>query len=168
MSVSVAAILSPERVGVSTDASGRAQTKDSILEQVSVLLARGTTSRAPGRGPSQRDILRVLVERERMQSTGVGLGVAIPHGTLDGVEAHVGALLVCRPAVPFDALDGRPVSVVFALLGPKGAAALHLKLLARVARLLRDESARSRLSGVDSEATVYSLLLELERAHAGQ
>jgi PTS system nitrogen regulatory IIA component len=168
VSVSVAAILSPERVGVLADAPGRAHTKDAILERVSELLARGATSAADCRAPSKSDILRVLLDRERMQSTGVGLGVAIPHGTADGLIKPIGALLVCRPAVPFDAIDGRPVSVVFALLGPKGAAAQHLKLLARVARLLRDEVVRSRLMGVETEATAYSLVLELERVHEGR
>lgn len=161
--MSVAAILSPERVGLFEAPPGRALSKHEVLERLSTLVVRGP-SLEYATAPSRTEVLRVLVERERMQSTGVGLGVAIPHGTIDGLAEHVGALLVCRPGVAFDAIDGKPVSVVFGLLGPRGSAALHLKHLARIARLMRDDVARERLAAAANDADLFERVIGLERS----
>jgi len=91
------------------------------------------------------EVHRVLVEREELQSTGLGESVAIPHGALEGLENQVAAIILSRPPVDFDAIDGRPVHIVVAVLSPKRAAGEHLKTLARISRLLRTESFRARL-----------------------
>lgn len=161
--MSVTAVLTPERIFVAGDGATRVHDKAGALVQLSQLFASASAGRKPGRSPAPDEILRVLVERERQQSTGVGGGVAIPHGAMGNLDAQLGALLVIRPAIDFDAVDGVPVSIVFGLLGPRGAPAAHLKLLARVARLLRDEDARGRIAQVRTGAEAFTLVSELDR-----
>jgi PTS system nitrogen regulatory IIA component len=88
---------------------------------------------------------RVLAERETLASTGVGSGVAIPHGRLPGLSTIQAALGICREGVPFDAIDGRPVHIFVAILAPEQQSSQHLKVLARVSRVLRDATTRARL-----------------------
>jgi PTS system nitrogen regulatory IIA component len=92
----------------------------------------------------------------------VGGGVAVPHGAVDEVPQQVGALLVCPIPIPFDAIDGEPVSILFALIGPKGAPAQHLKVLARVSRLLRRDAFRARLAAATDGAQAYALIRDNE------
>jgi len=108
-------------------------------------------------------ILRVLTERERLQSTGVGGGVAVPHGSVAELQSQIGALLVCPRPIDFDAIDGAPVNILFALVGPKGAPAEHLKILARVSRLLREAAFRERLAQAQSGSEAYRLISSSER-----
>ncbi len=150
-------ILSAERVAVSNLAEGSVRDKPSALERLAGLLATGQ------RVVDAERILQVLVERERLQSTGVGGGVAVPHGSVDHLERQVGALLVCPDPIPFDAIDGEPVNILFALVGPKGVPAEHLKILARVSRLLRDGSFRRRLGQVTAGREAYELMCATDR-----
>jgi PTS system nitrogen regulatory IIA component len=109
-------------------------------------------------GQSERTILEILLQREKLGSTGVGNGVAIPHGKLPKLGQVFGLFARLERPVDFDALDGQPVDLVFLLLAPEGAGADHLKALARVARLLRDpEVARKLRSSNDVEA-LYAVL----------
>ena len=109
-------------------------------------------------GQSDRAILEILLQRERLGSTGVGNGVAIPHGKLPKLNKVLGLFARLERPVDFDALDGQPVDLVFLLLAPEGAGADHLKALARVARLLRDpEVARKLRESRDAEA-LYAVL----------
>jgi PTS system nitrogen regulatory IIA component len=109
-------------------------------------------------GQSDRAILEILLQRERLGSTGVGNGVAIPHGKLAKLSGVFGLFARLDRPVDFDALDGQPVDLVFLLLAPEGAGADHLKALARVARLLRDpEVARTLRQSRDAE-TIYAVL----------
>jgi nitrogen PTS system EIIA component len=144
-------ILSAEQVSVSNEAEGVVAGKAEALRRIALLLARGA-----GRTPEE--IERVLAEREKLQSTGVGGGVAIPHGALDGLDRQFGALLLCPDPIDFDAIDGAPVSILFAVIGPKRAAGEHLKTLARVSRLLRDDGFRKRLLKAPSGADAFNII----------
>lgn len=109
-------------------------------------------------GQPERTILEILLQREKLGSTGVGNGVAIPHGKLPKLGQVFGVFARLERPVDFEALDGQPVDLVFLLLAPEGAGADHLKALARVARLLRDpEVARKLRSSSDAEA-LYAVL----------
>jgi len=109
-------------------------------------------------GQSERVILEVLLQREKLGSTGVGNGIAIPHGKLAKLSKVFGLFARLERAVDFEALDGQPVDLIFLLLAPEGAGADHLKALARVARLLRDpEVARKLRESSDAEA-LYAVL----------
>ena len=109
-------------------------------------------------GRSEREVLDVLMQRERLGSTGIGGGIAIPHGKLAKLDRLFGAFARLERQVDFEALDGQPVDLMFLLLAPEGAGADHLKALARVARLLRDpEIARKLRESRDAEA-IYAVL----------
>ena len=100
----------------------------------------------------------MLMERERLQSTGVGGGVAIPHGSLDKLDRTLGAVLLCPSPIDFDAIDGAPVSILFAVVGPRRAAGEHLKTLARVSKLLRDDRFRQRLISAKTGRDAFALI----------
>jgi nitrogen PTS system EIIA component len=132
------------------------RSKEAALERLSELLA--VESNAP-----KDDILRVLSERERLQSTGVGGGVAVPHGALGSIDRQLGAVLLCRQPIDFDAIDGQPVGILFALIGPKGAPAQHLKVLAKMSRLLREPGFRDQLKRAETGEEAYKLICAMEQ-----
>jgi nitrogen PTS system EIIA component len=109
-------------------------------------------------GHSEKQIFETLMQREKLGSTGVGNGVAIPHGKLPKLTKLFGLFARLERPVDFEALDGQPVSLIFLLLAPEGAGADHLKALARVARVLRDpDTARKLRESRDAEA-IYAVL----------
>lgn len=109
-------------------------------------------------GQNERAILEILMQREKLGSTAVGNGVAIPHGKLPKLGRLFGLFARLERPVDFEALDGQPVDLVFLLLAPESAGADHLKALARVARMLRDaETARKLRESRDADA-VYAVL----------
>ena len=154
-------ILSSDRVRVATSDSS-VKSKDDALHALAELL--GTAHASPG--PSGLDFYRVLTEREGLQSTGIGDGVAIPHGALENLTGQVAALLVCPEGVPFDAIDGHPVYILFAVVGPKRATGEHLKTLARISRLLRDRSFREKLLASADRVQAYGLIRNAEEGRA--
>jgi nitrogen PTS system EIIA component len=109
-------------------------------------------------GQSERTILEILLQRERLGSTGVGNGVAIPHGKLAKLASVFGLFARLERAVDFEALDGQPVDLIFLLLAPEGAGADHLKALARVARLLRDPEVARKLRNSQDADALYAVL----------
>src|SRR3954454_15897011 len=109
-------------------------------------------------GQNERAILEILLQRERLGSTGVGNGVAIPHGKLPHLGRLFGLFARLERTVDFESLDGRPVDLVFLLLAPENAGADHLKALARVARLLRDEGVAQKLRASRDEGALYAVL----------
>jgi PTS system nitrogen regulatory IIA component len=155
--VAVADILSAERVSVSSESEGVVKNKPAALQRLAHLLAAGQSS------VNEDQILRVLAEREKLQSTGVGGGVAVPHASVDALDRQVAALLVCPQPIDFDAIDGEPVSILFALIGPKGSPAEHLKILARVSRILREVSFRQRLVQANAGTEAYELICVSDR-----
>jgi PTS system nitrogen regulatory IIA component len=129
----------------------RVNTKKQALQELAVRAAAMT-----GRG--EREVLDVLTQRERLGSTGIGSGIAIPHGKLTKLERLFGVFARLERPIDFEALDGQPVDLMFLLLAPEAAGADHLKALARVARLLRDpEVARKLRESRDAEA-LYAVL----------
>jgi PTS system nitrogen regulatory IIA component len=108
----------------------------------------------------ERRLFDRLLERERLGSTGIGGGVAIPHGRMPDLSKPVGLFARLGHPVDFDSIDERPVDTVFLLLAPEGAGADHLKALARVSRLLRDRSLIDKLRATESADALYALLVE--------
>ncbi|MDH3737660.1 MAG: PTS sugar transporter subunit IIA, partial [Alphaproteobacteria bacterium] len=109
-------------------------------------------------GLDAQDIFAVLLERERLGTTGVGDGLAIPHGRLPGLEKIHGFFARLEKPVDFDSIDDRPVDLIFLLLAPEGAGADHLKALARISRLLRGPSFCEKLRGANSRDALFALL----------
>jgi len=117
-------------------------------------------------GASERAIFDVLLERERLGTTGVGNGIAIPHGKLPGLTRLYGLFARLDKPIDFEAIDGQPVDLIFLLLAPDGAGADHLKALARVSRLLRDRKVCEKLRGSDKPEAIYALLTDQAHSHA--
>lgn len=145
-------LLSSERVEL---VHGDDVDKGAAIAQLSVLLSRGAKIDAS-------HIEKILTDRENLQSTGIGEGVAIPHGALDDVTQQWAALLLVPEGVDFDAIDGGTVRILFAVIGPKKATGEHLKTLARVSKLLRSRDFRNRLVGAESGSAAFELIVQEE------
>jgi PTS system nitrogen regulatory IIA component len=115
-------------------------------------------------GVAERGIYDALAERERLGSTGIGKGVAVPHGKLVELPRLVSLFARLDRPIPFEAIDDRPVDLIFVLLIP--AEAEHLRALARISRLLRDEAICQKLRGTDSADALYALLTDRTESHA--
>lgn len=137
-----------------------AELKVSGKKQVLWELARRSALRL---SVDEQTVFDVLLERERLGTTGFGDGVALPHGRLKGLNGI--RLLFARLVSPIDyhAVDGRPVDLVFLLLTPEESGADHLKALAKISRILRDESVCSKIRGAENAEAIYSALLESEK-----
>jgi PTS system nitrogen regulatory IIA component len=109
-------------------------------------------------GLEQREVFDVLLARERLGTTGVGDGIAIPHGKLVTLDRLRGVFARADRAIDFDAIDDRPVDLIFLLLAPETAGADHLKALAKVSRLLRDPVMCDKLRGCDTTDSILALL----------
>ena len=105
-----------------------------------------------------RQIFESLMQREKLGSTGLGRGIAIPHGKFNQLDRVHGFFARLAKPVDFDAIDGEPVDLVFLLLAPENAGADHLKALARISRLLRDSNVVRKLRGTDEVRDLYSVL----------
>lgn len=108
----------------------------------------------------ERRLFDRLLERERLGSTGIGGGIAIPHGRMAALSAPVGVFARLAQPIDFDLIDERPVDVVFLLVAPEGAGADHLKALARVSRLLRDRALVEKLRATDNADALFAMLVE--------
>jgi nitrogen PTS system EIIA component len=115
-------------------------------------------------GLHERAIFDVLMERERLGTTGVGNGIAIPHGKLANLDKLYGLFARLEKPIDFQSIDEQPVDLIFLLLAPESAGADHLKALARVSRLLRDKTVCDKLRGTDQSEALYALLTE-DAAH---
>ncbi len=111
-------------------------------------------------GLDERRIFDTLLERERLGTTGVGNGIAIPHGKIAELDGLHGVFARLDKPIDFDSVDEQPVDLVFLLLAPESAGADHLKALARVSRLLRDQNVCKKLRGSDNADALYSLLTD--------
>jgi PTS system nitrogen regulatory IIA component len=117
-------------------------------------------------GIPEREVLDTIVQRERLGSTGVGNGIAIPHGKLAGVKHITGVFARLESPVDFEALDDQPVDLVFLLLAPEGAGADHLKALSRIARVLRDADTVAKIRGTHDASAIHALLSDTQASHA--
>ncbi|CAL8969292.1 PTS IIA-like nitrogen regulatory protein PtsN [Rhodoplanes serenus] len=109
-------------------------------------------------GRTEREILEVLMQRERLGSTAIGSGIAIPHGKLPRLEKLFGLFARLDRPIDFEALDGQPVDLIFLLLAPESAGADHLKALARVARMLREPEITRMLRDSQDREALYAVL----------
>lgn len=143
-------ILSLQRVIVDTDGS-MVIDKDSALQALASLIA-------PALAADTDTVLRLLAAREKLQSTGIGDGVAIPHASAENATKQAGALLLCPRGVPFESIDGFPAKIVFGVVGPRRATGEHLRTLARISRLLRDAGTRARLLDAPTAEEALSIV----------
>lgn len=137
----------------------KANSKKQLLQMMSEKAAVIT-------GVPEREILDALMQRERLGSTGVGNGIAIPHGKLAKVASLVGVFARLEMPIAFDALDDQPVDLVFLLLAPESAGADHLKALSRIARALRDTATVEKIRATSDAAAIHALLAQHPASHA--
>ncbi|MBI4003472.1 MAG: PTS sugar transporter subunit IIA [Candidatus Omnitrophica bacterium] len=138
-----------------------AQTKEDVIQELVALLVKSSTIK-------ERDVsklVQTLMAREALGSTGIGQGVAIPHGKSDCVTKLVSAFGVSRGGVPFDSLDGEPVYLFFLLIAPEDSAGPHLKALARISRLLKDKHFRDTLRVAKDEHQLVKTLRDEDARH---
>ena len=140
-------LITPESVVVAVKATSKKQ----VLQELAHRAAEIT-------GLHERAIFEVLLERERLGTTGVGKGIAIPHGKLADLDRLHGVFARFEKPVDFDSVDDAPVDLVFLLLAPETAGADHLKALARISRLLRDGRMCEKLRSLEDPRDVYKLL----------
>jgi PTS system nitrogen regulatory IIA component len=137
-----------------------AQDKKALFDQVSGLLEYST-------GIKRGRIFDSLIARERLQSTGLGHGIAVPHGRVKGLRAPVGFFVRMRAPIDFDSLDDRPVTLVFVLLVPEKATDLHLQILSELAEMFSDREFRAQLEQAPDAAAAQRLITgwEARAAH---
>ena len=148
-------LLSEERVAIRHHDGTHPLDKPATLKILAEMLARGAHVDVAA-------VERVLTDREQLQSTGIGEGVAIPHGALTQLHTQYAALLIVPEGVEFAAIDGLKVTILFAVIGPKRATGEHLKTLARVSRLLRNKAFRDRLVLANHAEDAYALIVAEE------
>ncbi|MDB5523718.1 MAG: ptsNch [Rhizobium sp.] len=153
--MALADILHPEGI----IAALRVQSKKQLLMELATNAARLT-------GMSEREIFDVVLQREKLGSTGVGSGIAIPHGKLKNLAKITGVFARLETPVDFEALDDQPVDIVFMLLAPEGAGADHLKALSRIARVLRDQDLVARLRSSDTVSALNACLNQEQTSNA--
>ena len=129
--------------------------KIDVLTKLAELLGEGT-------GVDAGQIRTALVEREERQSTGIGDGGAIPHGSLDELQKQCAAVILCPDGIDFDAIDTRPVRIVVGVVGPRRATGEHLRMLARISRLLHDGAVRTRLLAAQNGDKAYEVVVHEE------
>jgi len=129
---------------VSTDKKG-------ILEELVTPVAKAAKV-------SEEGLVKVLLDRERLGSTGIGGGVGIPHGKLKNLDNIVLGFGRSRKGVDFESMDGRPTHIFFLLVTPENSTGLHLKMLARISRLLKDESFKERLTNASSRDEIFTII----------
>lgn len=146
--MNISDILSPERIScAATPAS-----KKRVLEEVGALMLNADASLTQG------EIFDSLLSRERLGSTGLGHGVAIPHGRIQSGDKTIGAFMQLREGIDFDVIDGQPVDLVFGLLVPEASTDEHLKILSQLAQMFSDKAYCEKLRHATSNEEIYTLL----------
>jgi PTS system nitrogen regulatory IIA component len=143
-------ILSPEAISLDLKARGKRE----ALEELCGLLSKA------GRLTDPAALLQTLVDRESLGSTGIGQGVAIPHGKSAAVPAQAAALGISKQGVEFDALDGEPSHILFLIAAPSESAGPHLKALAKISRLLKDKAFRQAIRDASSVEEILQIIRE--------
>lgn len=146
----IAEFLSPKAVIADLSASSKTE----VLTE----LSRGLERAHPELNADR--VLEVFQDRERLRSTGIGEGMAIPHGKLSGLPQLMASFGVARSGVEFEAADGKPTYLFFALLAPENSAGLHLKALARISRLFKNEKFRQAIIDAKTPEEIYRLISE--------
>jgi len=132
----------------------RAETKEGVLRELSEAVCR----RVPALSPTR--LTAILMDREGLGSTGIGEGVAIPHGKIPGIDRLVAVFGRSPAGVQFASLDGKPARLFFLILAPENSAGMHLKALARISRLLKDQRFRGRLLAAEGAEGLSQVLRE--------
>ncbi len=127
--------------------------KKSILNELVTPVARVA-------GLDHENLLSVLLDRERLGSTGIGQGIGIPHGKIKGMQTLVLGFGLSRLGVDFESIDGKPTHIFFLLITPENSTGLHLKLLARISRILKNEPFRERLLNAADRDEIYNIIQE--------
>ncbi|MBN9020231.1 MAG: PTS IIA-like nitrogen regulatory protein PtsN [Rhizobiales bacterium] len=140
-------LITPDAIVPALKANGKKQALQELAEKAATLT-----------GLDERQIFDTLLQRERLGSTGVGNGIAIPHGKLAGLKRIHGVFARLAKPIEFDALDDQPVDLIFLLLAPESAGADHLKALARIARLLREPGLATKLRASSDASALYAVL----------
>ena len=140
-------------------AASTAKSKKQALQELSHRAAEIT-------GIAEGTIFDTLLERERLGTTGIGSGIAIPHGKLAQIDRLYGLFTRLQDAIDFDSVDDRPVDLIFLLLAPETAGADHLRALARVSRLMREEKVCQQLRQCESDRAILSLITKPSAVHA--
>jgi len=148
-------LLSPDAIFSALRVNGKKQALQEMSERA-----------AQVSGLPAREIFDALLQRERLGSTGVGDGIAIPHGKLAKCTRIFGIFARLDRAIDFEALDGLPVDLIFLLIAPESAGADHLKALAMIARVLRDQAMAAQLRATRDASALYSLLTLTPASHA--
>jgi PTS system nitrogen regulatory IIA component len=151
----IAELLAPQSVLPALKSAGKKQ----LLQELSKRAAQFT-------GVGEKTIFDTLMERERLGSTGIGAGTAVPHGRIPGIDRISGLFARLEKPIPFDSVDDQPVDLVFLLLTPVSAGAEHLKALARVSRIFRDRAMCQKLRGTTGADALYALLTDRTASHA--
>lgn len=131
----------------------KAKDKKQALLQLAELAEKRT-------GIAARDVFEKLLQRERLGSTGIGRGIAIPHLRMEGLNEITCVFARLEQAIEFDSIDGEPVDLVFVLLTPEHAGADHLKALARISRLMRDPATTQKLRATKDRAALHAVLIQ--------
>jgi PTS system nitrogen regulatory IIA component len=132
----------------------RSETKEGVLRELSEAVCRLVPALSPDR------LASILMDREALGSTGIGEGVAIPHGKVAGIDRLVAAFGRSAEGVQFASLDGKPARLFFLVVAPENSAGMHLKALARISRLLKDERFRRRLLAAEGAEGLVRVLRE--------
>jgi len=155
VTMEIADILTPQSIVPKLSATSKKQ----VLQELAKRAATVT-------GLKDRFIFDALLQRERLGTTGVGHGIAIPHGKLEGIDKLFGLFARLEKPVDFDAIDEQPVDLLFLLLAPEIAGADHLKALARVSRLLRNRTICDKIRGSNDGDALYALITERNTSYA--
>lgn len=131
----------------------KARDKKGILDELVAPVAQET-------GASHDKLVKVLMDRERLGSTGIGGGIGIPHGKLKNLESLILGFGLSRQGIDFESMDGRPTHIYFLLLTPESSAGVHLKLLARISRLLKNDGVKERLMQAQAPQDVITIIQE--------
>ncbi|MEW6187595.1 MAG: PTS sugar transporter subunit IIA [Thermodesulfobacteriota bacterium] len=132
----------------------KAVNKEGLLSELAHWIARGKA------GLRTEDILQILLDRERLGSTGIGEGFAIPHGKMKNLDQMVIAFGRSRSGIPFDSLDGKPAFYFFVLIAPEESAGLHLKALAKISRFIRNSSFKEGLFRAADHEALWKVIQE--------
>jgi PTS system nitrogen regulatory IIA component len=129
--------------------------KKSVLEELTIPAA--TISKV-----EHSQLVRMLMERERLGTTGIGGGIAIPHGKLKNLPSEILCMGISQKGVSFEAMDGKPVHIFFLLFTPEGATELHLMLLSRISKLLKNDIFKQRLMDAPNAETILDIIEEFD------
>lgn len=129
----------------------QAQDKKGVIEELATPVAQVT-------GVDHKELVQVLLDRERLGSTGIGGGIGIPHGKLKGLDSLALGFGISRKGVDFESMDGRPTRIFFLLVTPENSTGLHLKLLARISRILKNDPFKERLLEAADKDEIYQII----------